>query len=135
MSPRTIIVLFLAAAAAVASTACKSDASAQKQVPYGKPADVDTAAAKQLIAGGATVIDVRTSDEFTDGHLPSARNVPVDEIGARLAEIEAAAGAKDKPIVVYCGTGARSSRARQALEAAGFTNVVNGGGYRALRTP
>ena len=39
---------------------------------------------------------------------------------------------KDKPVVVYCKSGGRAGKAKQALEAAGFTRVVNGGGYRKL---
>lgn len=139
MSPRTFL-LFVATV--LAAPACKSDAPpasspspSPSSAPRAKAADIDTAAAKQLIAGGAAVIDVREPDEFADMHLPTARNVPLGEVGARLAEIEQAAGAKDKPIVVYCASGARSSRAKRELEAAGFTNVVNGGGYRALSAP
>ena len=41
-------------------------------------------------------------------------------------------GGKDKPVVVYCKSGGRAGKAKQALEAAGFTRVVNGGGYRKL---
>jgi phage shock protein E len=132
MSPRLLVLLV---AATLATAACRNDAPPQRQATQGKPTDVDTAAAKQLIAGGATVIDVRTADEFTDGHLPTARNIPLDEVGARLAEIEQAAGGKDRPVVVYCGMGGRSSQAKQQLEAAGFANVVNGGGYSRLKTP
>lgn len=118
--------------------ACKNDKPApanQPAVAHGAPAGVDTEAAKKLIAGGAAVIDVRTADEFADGHLSMAKNVPVDEVGARVAEIEQAAGAKDKPVVVYCASGGRATKAKATLEAAGFTHVVNGGGYRALNAP
>ena len=133
---RTIVL-----ALAVGLAACGNDkpstgnaAGSQATRPR-TPADIDTATAQKLIAGGATVLDVRTADEFADGHLPSARNVPLDEIGMRLAEIEQSAGAKDRPVVVYCGSGARSAKAKAELEVAGFTHVVNGGGYRALSTP
>ena len=94
-----------------------------------------TAEARRLIAGGATVVDVREQDEWDEGHLPQAKHVPVAAVGERLAEIEAAAGGKDRPIVVYCKAGGRAGRAKETLEAAGFTNVTNGGGYRALAAP
>lgn len=89
--------------------------------------------AKQLIANGALAIDVRTKDEWDGGHLPQAKHVPVDEIAGRVDDVEQWAGGKDKPIVVYCAMGGRAGRARSALLAAGFTNVVNGGGYSSLK--
>jgi phage shock protein E len=87
-----------------------------------------------MVASGALVLDVRTPQEFGAGHLSTATNVPVDEVGARLAEVDALAhGDKAKPIVVYCAKGGRAARAKQMLEGAGYTNVVNGGGYDDLR--
>lgn len=94
----------------------------------------DPAAAKKLIGEGAVVFDVRSPDEFGAGHLPTATNLPIDQFASRLAEVEQAVGAdKSKPIVVYCGTGARASKAKQTLTEAGYTNVVNGGGLDDLR--
>lgn len=90
----------------------------------------DPAAARDLITKGATVIDVRTTGEFEEAHLPQATNIPVDDLGGRLAEVDALVGGdKTKPVVVYCASGARSRKAQQQLEAAGYTQVVNGGGY------
>jgi phage shock protein E len=83
---------------------------------------------KALLDGKATVVDVRTPAEFAAGHHPRAKNIPVDELESRLAEF----GDKSKPVVVYCASGNRSGRAKQILEAAGFQNVVNAGGYRDL---
>lgn len=90
--------------------------------------------AKQLIAEGAAVVDVRTPDEFSGGHVASATNVPVQELPQRIADIDKLVGGdKAKPVVVYCRTGRRSAAAKQHLEAAGYTNVVNAGGYDDLR--
>jgi phage shock protein E len=75
--------------------------------------------AKQLVAEGAALIDVRTPGEFARGALPGARNIPLSEIGARAAEI----GPKDKPVVLYCASGARSGSARRMLTGLGFTRV------------
>jgi phage shock protein E len=77
--------------------------------------------ARQKIAGGATLIDVRTREEFASGHLPNAINIPVDEITRRLKEV----GPTDKPVVVYCRSGARSAVAASQLKAAGFVDVSN----------
>lgn len=79
---------------------------------------------KTMIDAGALIVDVRTQGEFSGGHYPNAVNIPVDVISRRLGEL----GSKDREIVVYCHSGGRSAQAKQILEAAGFTKVVNGGG-------
>lgn len=90
--------------------------------------------AKQMIASGALVIDVRRRDEWDSGHLAMAKHLPVDELGGRIADVEKwAGGDKSKPIVVYCAMGGRAGRAQAALRNAGFTQVVNGGGYASLK--
>lgn len=98
-----------------------------------KPAMAPAMTPKQLIAGGALVVDVRTQEEWDAGHLPSAKHLPLDQVATRVDEVEEWAGGKDKPVVVYCASGARSGRAQGALKAAGFANVVNGGGYSSLK--
>ena len=99
-------------------------------------AEIDEVSASEARErSSALFVDVREQDEWDEGHLPQAKHVPVAAVGDRLAEIEAAAGGKDKPIVVYCKAGGRAGRAKETLEAAGFTNVTNGGGYRALAAP
>jgi phage shock protein E len=78
---------------------------------------------KEKIDAGATIIDVRTPEEFRDGAYPGAINIPVSSLGARLGEIP-----KSKPVVLYCASGARSSSAARAMKQAGFADVVNAGG-------
>lgn len=78
----------------------------------------------ERIRMGAAIVDVRSVDEFEDGHYPNAVNVPVNEIIERAEEI----GPKDKPVVVYCETGSRSAYAAMILKAKGFKDVVNAGG-------
>jgi phage shock protein E len=78
---------------------------------------------KQKIDAGATVIDVRTPEEFRDGAYPGALNIPVSSLGARLGEIP-----KERPVVLYCASGARSASAARAMRMAGFVDVVNAGG-------
>lgn len=79
---------------------------------------------KDKIKAGAAIIDVRTPDEFADGHYSGARNIPVNVLGNRLDEI----GPKDKPVVLYCASGARSAMAAKMLKASGFADVTNAGG-------
>lgn len=83
---------------------------------------------KALLDGKALVVDVRTPAEFASGHHPRAVNIPVDEVPSRMAEF----GDKKRPVVVYCGSGKRSGRAKETLEAAGYKSVINGGGFRDL---
>ena len=78
---------------------------------------------KEKIQAGATVVDVRTPDEFRDGAYRGALNIPLGELTRRLGEIP-----KDKAVVLYCASGARSAKATRMLKEAGFTDVVNAGG-------
>lgn len=80
---------------------------------------VSPAEAKKLVAEGATLVDVRTAGEFASGALPGARNIPVGELVARVDEL----GPKDRPVVVYCRSGARSAAAKGTLLRMGFTRV------------
>jgi phage shock protein E len=128
----------LALAVCLASSGCsESDSARPKRTAEAATATAkkqDPAAARTLIANGAVVIDVRSAQEVTEGALPTATNIPVDEVASRLDDIETLVGGdKAKPIVVYCRTGRRSRLAQQQLEAAGFTHVVNGGGIDDVR--
>ncbi len=78
---------------------------------------------KQKLEAGATIIDVRTPDEFRDGAYPGAKNIPLSDLGRRLDEIP-----KDKPVVLYCASGARSASAARAMKQAGYPDVINAGG-------
>lgn len=81
----------------------------------GHSASVDGAEAHALVAAGATLVDVRTPDEWQGGHVEGAVLIPISELQGRLAEIP-----RDKPVVVYCASGARSARAAATLSAAGY---------------
>jgi rhodanese-related sulfurtransferase len=90
--------------------------------------------AKELIAAGAVVLDVRKPDEFAAGHLPTATNIPVQDFESRIAEVEALVGGdKAAPIVVHCMLGKRAAAAKELLEKAGYTNVTNGISYNDLK--
>ena len=66
------------------------------------------------------VLDIRDEKEFAAGHLPRARHIPLADLPTRAAEIQKF---KDKPVLVTCRTGNRSSSATRALKKLGFTNV------------
>jgi phage shock protein E len=79
--------------------------------------------ARALVKQGATLVDVRTPEEFAGGHIEGAVNIPIDDLEARKSELK-----KDGELVLYCRSGARSERGKQLLLAAGFTKVHNLGG-------
>lgn len=83
---------------------------------------VDVKQAQSMNKQGALLLDVREPDEYSAVHAPDARLIPLGELGARLQEI---AAYKDKPIVVMCRSGRRSSQAVALLHDAGYTKVSN----------
>ncbi len=74
----------------------------------------------------AKVVDVREPDEFATGHLPDALNIPLSQLSKRLGELESM---KEFPLLVYCASGGRSSRACADLSKHGFDKLhnLNGG--------
>lgn len=74
-------------------------------------------------------IDVRTADEFNAGHIEDAAHIPYEEIAARISEVTTD---KNATIHLYCRSGNRSGIALQTLQAMGFKNAVNKGGYETL---
>jgi rhodanese-related sulfurtransferase len=84
---------------------------------------VDTDGAAQLIAEGkVTILDVRTADEFKEGHIKGAKNVDINE-----SDFETKLGSLDKtkPVLVHCQAGGRSTRSLPTLEKLGFTQVYH----------
>ncbi|MFO0583519.1 MAG: rhodanese-like domain-containing protein [Anaeromyxobacter sp.] len=79
---------------------------------------------KAKLAAGATVVDVRTEAEYRGGAVKGAINVPLQQLSAKLKRIP-----KDRPVVVYCASGARSAAAAKILKGAGYADVTNAGGY------
>ena len=85
---------------------------------------VSAAQATQLInREDALILDVRDPGEFGSGHILGAKNVPLSRIDSAGSEI--AAKRREKPVIVYCDTGSRSSRAAAALRTQGFSRVLN----------
>lgn len=73
---------------------------------------------------GAVLLDVRTPQEYDEGHIPGSINIPLQTIDEAEAEIED----KDTKLFIYCHSGARSSQAAVLLEEMGYTKVNNIGG-------
>lgn len=76
---------------------------------------------------GAVLLDVRTPQEYREGHIPGSRNIPLQEIET----VRAAVGERDTPVFVYCHSGARSRQAVGALQRMGYLHVKNIGGIAA----
>ena len=71
------------------------------------------------------ILDVRRPDEFSEGHIPKAINVPNENIGnTEISELPN----KEQLILVYCRSGRRSKEASQKLVKLGYTNIVEFGG-------
>jgi phage shock protein E len=80
-----------------------------------------------LWAGEIFWIDVRSAEEYATEHVSPAVNIPHTEIAARIGEVTTD---KDAEIYLYCRSGRRSGLAKDALEQAGYTKVVNVGGLQ-----
>jgi rhodanese-related sulfurtransferase len=86
--------------------------------PQGEAREVSREEARKMVEEGAQLIDVRADHEWNAGHIAGARHLPLPELPQRTGEID-----QDKPVVVYCRGGNRSSMATAALTDAGFEAV------------
>ena len=93
-------------------------------------------AAKIIAEGKTVVVDVRTSDEFKDGHIKGAKNIDImsNDFEAQLTKLD-----KTQPTLVHCQAGGRSMRALKVFEKLGFTNLIHldegFGGWQAAGKP
>ena len=87
--------------------------------------EADTLKATRLYNDDALILDVREDKEFSAGHIPKARHIPLGQLAGRLQELEKF---KAKPILVTCRSGQRSARACGMLKKAGFETVYNQAG-------
>lgn len=77
----------------------------------------------------ALVVDVRTAEEYAEGHYPGAINIPHEKIIEGLSERSVAA---NDIVILYCRSGNRSGQAQVALQSQGFTKAKNAGGLEDL---
>lgn len=109
--------LALLAAASLGATAPADDGWAAEEISPAQVREQVAAEAQSLV-----ILDVRSEEEYADGHVPGALHIPHDELAARLTELETS---KDKPIVVYCRSGKRAAKALTILHEAGFTRLLH----------
>lgn len=80
---------------------------------------------KRVLKKRPFLVDVRTPEEFAQGTVKGAVNIPLDQIQNQLPKFKG-----KKNIVVFCRTGNRSTQAKAILEQNGFTNITNGGTWQ-----
>jgi rhodanese-related sulfurtransferase len=83
---------------------------------------------KELINKGAQIIDVRTKEEYQDGHINGSVNIPLQSLSNNISKIK-----KTRPIITCCASGIRSASAKSLLKSHGFSEVYNGGGWMSLK--
>ena len=99
---------------------------------HGAPAEPGETITPEIIAAiesQALIVDVRTPEEFADGHYPGAINIPHETILDGLNQLGVTA---DTAVILYCRSGNRSGQAEQVLQEKGFTEARNAGGLDAL---
>ncbi|HJV89601.1 MAG TPA: rhodanese-like domain-containing protein [Holophagaceae bacterium] len=74
------------------------------------------------------IIDVRTPGEFAGGHAPGSLNIPLDQLEARLGDLD-----KGRPVILCCATGGRSGMATRFLQSLGYV-ATNAGPWQAVRS-
>ena len=92
-----------------------------------KHPDINQGVQEYKNAAGAVLLDVRTPQEYREGHIPGSQNVPLQQ----LDKVEEVTENKDTVLYVYCHSGARSRQAVSLLKHMGYTNVHNIGGIAA----
>ena len=92
-----------------------------------KQPDINQGVQEYKNAVGAVLLDVRTPQEYREGHIPGSQNVPLQQ----LDKVEEVTENKDTILYVYCHSGARSRQAVSLLKHMGYTNVHNIGGIAA----
>jgi phage shock protein E len=116
---------------AVALSGCLPQASTRPspQVPQppaprstaSEPPSVTAEEAQELVARGALLVDVRTPEEFSSGHMDGAVNLPLQS----LETGQSPDVPLHQPVIVYCRSGRRSAKAARALRERGFQHVYD----------
>ena len=84
------------------------------------PLDASQLLQRQQAGQAPVLVDVRGADEYRDGHIAGALNIPVDQLASRAGVLGVP---RDSEIVVYCVSGKRAARAQETLTSMGYTHV------------
>ncbi|MFZ0059209.1 MAG: rhodanese-like domain-containing protein [Acidimicrobiales bacterium] len=88
--------------------------------------EIEPSEAVQLVGAGAVILDVRETDEFSQGRAKGAFHIPFSSLADRLAEIPV-----DRPVIVVCRSGGRSYWAAKSLATRGYVSMNLAGGMHA----
>jgi rhodanese-related sulfurtransferase len=116
---RVALVLASLAVVVIVSITCFNFSCAGQQLVY-KTISVSDARAMMQSSSNVSIVDVRTPEEYVQGHLKGAINIPLSDLPLRIGGLE-----QNRPILVYCQTGYRSAQASSILVKAGFAKVYN----------
>jgi rhodanese-related sulfurtransferase len=105
---------------AVVLAACTAPDDDTKRAAGPKGITAEELAEKIQFSQAPLILDVRSEEEYAEGHIPGALNIPHDQLGDRLSEIDAA---KSDEIVVHCRSGYRAGVAEKVLSEAGYSDV------------
>ena len=86
-----------------------------------KQSNINQGIEEYKMTAGAVLLDVRTPQEYQEGHIPESKNVPLQQ----LDNIVSVAKNKDIPLFVYCYSGSRSRQATGMLQRMGYSKVNN----------
>ena len=84
----------------------------------------DNERVQEMLNDGALIIDVRTPGEFQGGHVVGSKNIPLQEVGAKVNKLKKI----NKPIILCCASGNRSGQAANFLKSKGI-ECENGGSW------
>lgn len=86
--------------------------------------DINEGVAEYRDTDNAVLLDVRTKEEYREGHIPGSINIPLD----MLDGVDKKISGRETPIFVYCHSGGRSAHAKHYLNQMGYHQVTNIGG-------
>ncbi len=95
---------------------------------FGGNDSISASEAKQLLARGAVLVDVRTPGEYAAGHVRGSRNIPLDQLPRHLDSLKKSS----TPVIFVCASGNRSGRATAMAKQAGI-EAYNAGSWVNLR--
>ena len=91
--------------------------------------DINSGVRSFLSTEGAVLLDVRTPEEYAEGHIVGSKNIPLQSI----EKTESVITDKSTPLFVHCSSGARSAQATSILKRMGYTNIEDIGGILSYR--
>lgn len=120
------VIIFLLSVTACGPAGNSPDGESEEQTGFYQKIGAEQALV-MIEKENVTLLDVRTQEEFDEGHIETAILFPNDEI---MEKAESALPNKDAAILVYCRSGNRSAQASKALVELGYTNVYDLGGLK-----